>query len=109
MTKLIKIIIYVPTSHADVIRDTFGKHGAGQIGNYSYCSFSTKGIGRYIGNENSTPTIGKALQLESVEEERIEVVCTQDKAKQVIQAVQETHPYEEPAIELMPLLCLSDL
>ena len=99
----VKLVIFVPLSHADIIRDVLGKAGAGKIGNYDFCSFSTRGTGRFRGNENSNPSIGEANNYESVEEERIEVVLPRLILKEVVNKVKEAHPYEEVAFDVYPL------
>ena len=57
-TKNVKLVIFMPISHADIVRKALGEVGAGKIGNYDFCSFSSRGIGRFRGNEKSNPTIG---------------------------------------------------
>jgi len=86
-----------------------GDMGAGIIGNYSYCSISEKIIGRFKGNENTNPYIGNKNILESVEEEKIEVQCGIDILKGVLKKLREVHPYEEPSIEIIPLISEEDL
>lgn len=102
-TKNVKLVVFVPISHADTVRQALGESGAGKIGNYDFCSFSSRGIGRFKGNENSNPTIGKAGEYEEVEEERIEVVVSREILEKVIKAVKEVHPYEEVALDIYPL------
>ena len=104
MDTLIKIVIYIPATHADKMRQVLSDAGAGNIGNYDSCSFSAKGIGCFRGKEGSNPTIGEPGQLESVEEERIETVCYERDVEAVLDAVRAAHPYEEPAIDVYPLL-----
>jgi hypothetical protein len=58
MDELVKVVVFVPVSHADNVREAMGKAGAGEIGHYSYCSFTTKGIGRFLSAEGDTPAIG---------------------------------------------------
>ena len=102
-SKFVKIVVYVPVPHAKAVREAMAASGAGKIGNYDFCSFSIKGIGRFQGNENSNPTIGKAGNYESVEEERIEVVVPRQILKEVIDKVKAAHPYEEVAFDVYPL------
>lgn len=102
-TKNVKFVIFVPTSHADVVRQALGEAGAGKIGNYDFCSFSSRGIGRFRGNKKSNPTIGEAGKYEAVEEERIEVIVPRDILKEVIEKVRSVHPYEEVAFDIYPL------
>ncbi len=99
----VKLIIFTPLSHADIVRQTLGEAGAGKIGNYDFCSFSTRGIGRYRGNEHSNPSIGKAGNYESAEEEKIEVTVPREILNEVIQKVRHIHPYEEMAYDVYPL------
>lgn len=103
MESLVKIVVYVPVSHADAIRKTLAKAGAGHIGNYDYCSFSVKGIGRFRGLEGTNPFIGTQGKIEAVEEERIETVCYKKDIKKILTAVKKVHPYEEPAIDVFAL------
>jgi hypothetical protein len=99
----VKLVVFVPISHADVVRQVLGETGAGKIGNYDFCSFSSRGVGRFQGNENSNPTIGKAGEFESVEEERIEVIVPKEILKEVIEEMKNAHPYEEVAFDIYSL------
>ena len=98
-----KLIVTVPLTHADIVRDAVGKAGAGKLGNYSFCSFSSKGRGRFKPEEGATPHIGQIAQLEEVEEERIEVTCDREILQEVITAIKSVHPYEEIAIDVYSL------
>ena len=101
--KNVKLVVFVPTSHADEIRTVLGEAEAGKIGNYDFCTFSSKGIGRFQGNESSNPAIGESMKFESVEEERIETVVPRDILDSVIEKVKKAHPYEEVALDIYPL------
>jgi hypothetical protein len=103
MTKNLKLVVTVPLSHADIVRDAMGNVGAGKLGNYSHCSFSTRGIGRFKPEAGATPHIGEVEKLEAVEEERIEVTVQQSKLQEVIAAIKVVHPYEEIAIDVYTL------
>ncbi len=103
-TKYVKIAVTVPESHADIVREAMGKSGAGKIGNYSFCSFSVKGIGRFLPNEKAKPHIGRVGKLEEVAEERIEVTCNREKIEEVVKAIKKVHPYEEVALDIYPLI-----
>ena len=96
----VKLVVFTPISHADIVRKALGEAGAGKIGNYDFCSFSSRGIGRFRGNEKSNPTIGEAGKYEEVEEERIEVVVPREILEKVIEAVRKVHPYEEVAYDV---------
>jgi hypothetical protein len=100
----VKFVVYVPETHADIVRETLGKAGAGVIGDYTYCSFSVKGIGRFMPMESAHPAIGEIGKLESVIEERIETVCYKDELQKILAAVNEVHPYEQVAYDVYPLV-----
>lgn len=99
-----KIITFAPIKDADKLRKAIGDAGAGKLGKYHHASFSTKGIGRFIPSEGAKPAIGKIGELEEVEEEKIEVICQEDKVKQVVDAIKKSHPYEEVPLEIWPIL-----
>ena len=100
----VKIIVTIPTENVAEVRNAVGKAGAGVIGDYTYCSTSTKCTGTFKPNDNAKPYIGENNKLEFVEEEKLEVVCDVSKVKEVILKLREIHPYEEPAIDIIPLL-----
>jgi hypothetical protein len=100
----VKIIVYVPETHADIVREAMGKAGAGKIGNYTFCSFSTKGLGRFKPEQGANPHIGAVGKFEEVAEEKIEVSCSKEKLEDVIKAIKEVHPYDEVAFDVYPLL-----
>lgn len=99
----VKLVVFVPISHADIVREALGNSGAGKIGNYDLCSFSSTGTGRFRGNENSSPAIGSAMQYEAVEEERIEVTVSRSILHTVITNMKKAHPYEEVAFDIYPI------
>lgn len=103
MEKKYKIVVYVPESHAEALRNALGEAGAGVIGNYTHCTFTMKGTGRFKPGEGSNPTVGSLGQLEVVEEDRIETVCSGDNLSAVLKAIKDVHPYEEPATDVYPI------
>lgn len=98
----LKIRVTVPKEAVERVRRALGDAGAGQVGNYSYCSLSYPVQGRFRPNEQARPAIGEAGKLEAVAEEMVEVICHKDKIKTALQALRRAHPYEEPAIDIMP-------
>lgn len=105
----VKIVVFAPLAHSERIRKAMGDAGGGAIGNYSCCSFSSKGIGRFMPNEKATPHIGRKNHLEEVEEEKIECICPKKIAKKIIAAVKKAHPYEEVALDIYPLISEEEL
>lgn len=102
--EMVKIVVFVPITHTKQVREAIGKNEAGIIGNYEYCTFSTKGIGRFKPKKGANPFIGKIGEIKEVEEERIEFICQKSKAKKIIKVMKEAHPYEEVAFDVYPLL-----
>ena len=100
----VKIVVFVPLTHTDKVRAVIGEIGGGIIGNYSYCSFSSRGIGRFKPNKKAKPYIGKKDKLETVEEEKIEFICPKEKAKSIVESIKKVHPYEEIALDIYPLI-----
>lgn len=103
LSDYVTLVITVPEASADKIRDAIGRVGAGQYGNYSFCSFSTKGTGRFMPNENAHPSIGTKGIFESVIEEKIETICLVKDLEKVIEAIKAVHPYESTVIEIYPI------
>lgn len=109
--KFLKIVVFAPATHADKVRKALAESGCGHIGNYDYCSFTMKGIGRFRPLKGSKPFIGENVpkcslvgKVEEVAEERIETICPAKKLDEVLTAIKKAHPYEEPAIDIYPLL-----
>ncbi len=100
MTKMYKLVFTVPLSHADAVREAVGKAGAGKAGNYSFCSFSSKGIGRFRPEAGAHPHIGEIGKLTEVEEERVECQVSAEVVDAVIAALKSVHPYEEVVYDL---------
>ncbi len=100
----VKIFVTVPKENLEEVRKAMCEAGAGVIGNYTFCTTTTKSIGTFIPNENANPYIGSQNELEYVEEEKLEVICDVENVKNVIQELRKVHPYEEPAIDIVPII-----
>ncbi len=94
---MIHIAFYVPVKDAEKVKNAMFQAGAGKIGLYDSCSFETKGIGQFRPLPGSRPAIGVNLELERVEELKVEMVCEEHLAESVIEALKKSHPYETPA------------
>jgi dinuclear metal center YbgI/SA1388 family protein len=101
--KLYKIAVYVPESHEQQVRSAMLDAGAGHIGEYSYCSFNTKGTGTFLPLEGTSPYIGTQGKLEKVNEIKIETIAKESILDDVIKSMLHVHPYEEPAYDIYPL------
>ena len=94
--KRVKIFVTIPLDSVEKVREAVCNAGAGIIGEYTYCTSSTKSIGTFIPSENANPHIG--------ERNKLEFVCEVEKIKSVIKELRKSHPYEEPAIDIIPLI-----
>ncbi len=98
-----KLTVFVPNENTDSLLEALAEAGAGNIGNYSHCSFAVSGTGTFKPNESAKPHLGKANELEKVQEQRIEVVFPTYLQGQVLAAMRQAHPYEEIAYYLYTL------
>ena len=98
-----KLIFYVPENDAELVKESVFKTGAGTLGNYSHCSWETKGLGQFKPLTGSNPTIGSQNKLEKVEELRVEILCSNENIKAAVHALKDSHPYEEPAFEVISI------
>ena len=98
-----KLTTYVPKNEANTLRNALFLEGAGNIGNYSHCSFNVEGYGTFNGNENSTPTIGKKGHTHTEAETKITVTYAKHLEKNILKTLFKTHSYEEVAYEISTL------
>ena len=101
---LYKFAVYVPESYAEAVRKALGDAGAGFIGNYSHCMFSTDGEGQFKPLAGTHPFIGNIGKLEQTKEIRIETIIPASRLNLLLSAVRMAHPYEEPAFDIYPLV-----
>jgi hypothetical protein len=99
-----KLVWFVPEEALDATRDAVFAAGAGQIGDYTRCSWYTAGTGTFQGEAGSHPTVGQAGREERAPEYRVETVVPSDRAAAVVAALLDAHPYEEVAFDLYPLV-----
>ncbi len=98
-----KVVTFVPHEHAEPMRAALAASGAGAIGDYDSCTFSTPGEGRFRPLDGATPVIGSVGELEVVPETRVESVLPRSRRAAVVRALLAAHPYEEPAFDLIEL------
>lgn len=98
-----KICFYVPITHVDQVKNAMFASGAGKIGNYSYCAWQILGEGQFMPLEGSNAFIGAQNYLEKVAEYKVEMVCDSQYIREVVAALKEAHPYEEPAYQIIKL------
>lgn len=98
-----KWVVFVPTGHADAVRAAIFAAGAGQIGDYSCCSWSVTGTGQFLPHEGADPAIGSVGTLERLAEDRVEAIAPARSRAAVLAAMRAAHPYEEPAFDVIAL------
>ena len=98
-----KLGIYIPASHLEEVKKALFAAGAGRIGNYDSCCWQTAGQGQFRPMDGSKPFLGQQGQVESVEEYRVEMVCDDALIGEVVAALKASHPFEEPAYDVLRL------
>lgn len=103
ISEYMTISFNVPQEYASKVREAMAQAGAGRLGEYTHCSFSVKGTGRFKPSCHANPFIGSADDLECVEEEKIETYCHVKDLEAVVEAIKKAHPYEEMIIDMKPI------
>jgi hypothetical protein len=99
-----KLVVFVPREALDNVRSALFEAGAGRIGKYDHCSWYAAGTGTFLPRESASPTIGRAGREQRVSELRLETVFPEELQDEVVAALRNAHPYEEPAFDIYPLL-----
>jgi hypothetical protein len=101
-----KLFVFCPDKEEIIfsIINAAADAGAGVLGNYTHTCFFTRGTGNWKSEEGSNPTIGKVREFSHEPEVRIEMICPEEKAKTVKEAIKLIHPYEEPEIDFIKLV-----
>jgi len=100
----VKVITFVPRDDIDHVRNALGTAGAGGLGKYKLCSFSTRGEGTFLPGPDANPTVGETGKLVRADEVRLEMVCAKRALPLVIETLKHLHPYEEPAYDIVELI-----
>ncbi|GAA4271111.1 Nif3-like dinuclear metal center hexameric protein [Aquimarina gracilis] len=98
-----KLTTFAPIAEAETLRSKLFDAGAGTIGNYDNCSFSTDGTGTFRAQEHANPTIGKIGKIHHEKETQIQITYPKHKEKNILKALFENHSYEEVAYEIITL------
>ena len=98
-----KLVVFVPKKNKEDLEKTLFSVGAGSIGNYKNCIFSSYGEGTFLPDKNSNPVIGKIGRQERVEEVKIEVIFPLNIEKRLISEMKNSHPYEEVSYQIFIL------
>lgn len=98
-----KLVTFIPSNHLHAVREALFQSGAGNIGNYSDCSFNIEGKGTFKGNDSSNPFLGEKGKLSEETEVRLEVIFEAYLESKILQTLFKTHPYEEVAYDVYRL------
>ncbi|MBQ7155050.1 MAG: divalent cation tolerance protein CutA [Synergistaceae bacterium] len=104
MTEFCKLEIFIPESHLEILQDVLRKCDAGHIGKYDSCLSYSRVTGTWRPLEGTHPYSGEIGSVSTEEELKVEVTCRMDDVDRIISAVKNIHPYEEPVINVLPLL-----
>ena len=99
-----KLVVFVPSEALEAVRNAVFAAGAGRIGEYERCSWHTEGTGTFLGGAGASPVVGERGVEERVAEVRLETVFPEEIQDDVVAALREAHPYEEPAFDIYALL-----
>ena len=95
-----KLVVFIPEENVDAVAKALAEVGAGVIGDYTECTFRTRGTGTFRGGDETNPYIGEKCRLEEVEEVRIETVVPAHAVGRAVDAASAAHPYEEVALDI---------
>ena len=98
-----KLVVFVPEENVDAVVQALAGAGAGVIGDYTECTFRTRGTGTFRGGEDANPYLGEKGRLEKVEEIRLETVVPAHAVRRAVDAATTAHPYEEVALDVYPV------
>lgn len=98
-----KVAVFVPDADLNRVAEAMFTAGAGNIGQYSQCSFRLAGTGTFFGSDATNPTLGQKGRREEVSEWRLEAICPEQAVERVVSAMRQAHSYEEPAYDVYPL------
>ena len=101
--RLDKWVVFVPGDRSEAVREAMFGAGAGQIGAYSHCCWTASGAGQFLPLDGAVPAIGSVGELERVREDRVEMVAPARVRPAVLAALRASHPYEEPAFDVIAL------
>lgn len=98
---MLRIIVFIPNSHLEIVKNAMFEAGAGKYQGYDQCCFQTEGIGQFRPLKGSNPHFGEHEKLEIVKETKVEMICSQEIIENVMVAMKSAHPYEVPAYDVI--------
>lgn len=103
-TPFVKFEIYIPAENLEELAEALYGAGVGKIGAYDHCLSITEVAGRWRPLENARPYLGESGQVFSGREIKVEANCARENAQAALQAIRRVHPYEEPVINILPMI-----
>ena len=94
----------MPAEVLEATRDAVCEAGGGKIGDYERCCWYTAGTGTFLAGEDTSPAVGERGSEEHVPELRVETVVPAERIEEAVAALSRSHPYEEPAYDVYPLV-----
>jgi dinuclear metal center YbgI/SA1388 family protein len=101
---LVKLACFVPAGQVDAVSRAIFDAGAGSIGKYDHCSFRADGTGTFRAGEGANPYVGEPGSDHHEPEIRLETILPKHLVPAVVEAMIGSHPYEEVAYDLYPVL-----
>lgn len=98
-----KHVVFVPAGDAERLVDALAAAGAGALGEYTRCAWTSTGEGTFAPGANASPAIGAPGEVAHVVEARVEMVAPRGRRAAVVAAMRAAHPYEEPAFDVLEL------
>ena len=105
---MLVLVFYVPETHLEKVKEALFAAGAGKMERYSRCCWQIKGEGQFTPEEGSTPHLGTQGEAAKISEYRVEMVCKNEDAEKIKQALLSAHPYETPAYHFLEMLEIKD-
>ena len=101
-----KHVVFVPGDATERVLDAMSDAGAGALGDYSRCAWTSTGAGTFVPGDAADPAVGERGRVERVEEDRLEMIAPRARRAAVVAAMRAAHPYEEPAFDVLELAVL---
>jgi len=104
-----KLCFYIPESHVEPVKQALFEKGAGRLGKYEHCCWQILGEGQFRPMEGSEPFLGTRNVIEKVVEYKVEMICEDKLMGNVVKELLRTHPYQQPAYEIIKIFTVEDL
>ncbi len=101
---VVKLEIFIPPEFVDRLGDALSELGAGRLGNYERCMSVTQVRGYWRPLAGAQPYLGQIGRVETADECKVEMNCPWELVPEAIRKIREIHPYEEPLIQVVPLI-----